>query len=72
MPLDEDVPEFWDVMPANTSCLAVPIAAGVAEHTEVLNLFRATCQQNVIKVDCIYHGLSVCNYSCFIFQIYIK
>ncbi|XP_028446175.1 poly(ADP-ribose) polymerase family member 14-related sequence 1 isoform X1 [Perca flavescens] len=48
---DEDVPEFWDVMPANTSCLAVPIAAGVAEHTEVLNLFRATCQQNVVKIE---------------------
>ncbi|XP_035860523.1 poly(ADP-ribose) polymerase family member 14-related sequence 1 isoform X2 [Sander lucioperca] len=54
---DEDLPEFWDAMPANTSCQAVPIAAGTTEHTEVLNLFRATCTQNVIKIERIQNPL---------------
>lgn len=51
MPLDEDVPEFWDTMPANTSSHSVTITAGTAEHTEVQNLFKATCAQTIIKVD---------------------
>ena len=50
MPLDEDVPEEWDAMPANTTSHAVTIQAGTAEHNEVLNLFQATCKQAVIKV----------------------
>ncbi|XP_034742022.1 poly(ADP-ribose) polymerase family member 14-related sequence 1 isoform X2 [Etheostoma cragini] len=48
---DEDMPEYWDVMPANVSCHAVPIAAGTTEHNEVLNLFQATCKQTVIKIE---------------------
>lgn len=51
IPLDEDMPEFWDTMPANTSSQGVTIKAGTAEHTEVQNLFRATCTQTIIKVD---------------------
>ncbi|XP_032368806.1 poly(ADP-ribose) polymerase family member 14-related sequence 1 isoform X2 [Etheostoma spectabile] len=48
---DEDMPEYWDVMPANVSCHVVPIAAGTTEHNEVLNLFQATCKQAVIKIE---------------------
>ncbi|XP_074514233.1 poly(ADP-ribose) polymerase family member 14-related sequence 1 [Sebastes fasciatus] len=48
---DEDMPEHWDTMPANTSCQAVTITAGTAEHTEVLNLFRVTCPQTIIKIE---------------------
>ncbi|KAE8299582.1 Poly [ADP-ribose] polymerase 14 [Larimichthys crocea] len=48
---DEDVPEFWDTMPPNTSCLAVDIKAGTAEYTEVERLFKATCGQPIIKIE---------------------
>ncbi|XP_041806597.1 poly(ADP-ribose) polymerase family member 14-related sequence 1 isoform X2 [Chelmon rostratus] len=48
---DEDMPEFWDTMPANTSSQGVTIKAGTAEHTEVQNLFRATCTQTIIKIE---------------------
>ncbi|KAL6101260.1 parp14 [Pungitius sinensis] len=48
---DEDMPEHWDAMPAGTSCQAVLIKAGTAEHTEVLNLFQATCKQTTIKIE---------------------
>ncbi len=61
MPLDEDVPAHWDAMPANTSSLPVTINPGMPEHTEVQNLFKATCQQAIIKVDYIKHALYVMN-----------
>lgn len=61
MPLDEDIPEAWDTMPANTSSKAFPIAAGTTEYTEVQNLFRATCPQTIIKVDHNKHMLYVKN-----------
>ncbi|KAK9537952.1 hypothetical protein VZT92_005522 [Zoarces viviparus] len=54
---DEDVPEHWDKMPANTSSLAVLIKVGAAEHTEILNLFQATCNQTVIKIERIQNPL---------------
>lgn len=61
MLLDEDVPEKWDPMPANTSSHAVTINPGTAEHTEVQSLFTATCKQAIIKVDYIEHSLYVIN-----------
>ncbi|XP_070693875.1 poly(ADP-ribose) polymerase family member 14-related sequence 1 [Pempheris klunzingeri] len=48
---DEDVPDCWDAMPANTSCHVLAINAGTAEHTEVLRLFQATCKNTVIKIE---------------------
>ncbi|XP_045909324.1 poly(ADP-ribose) polymerase family member 14-related sequence 1 [Micropterus dolomieu] len=48
---DEDIPEAWDTMPANTSSKAFPLAAGTTEYTEVQNLFRATCPQTIIKIE---------------------
>ncbi|XP_054470681.1 protein mono-ADP-ribosyltransferase PARP14-like [Anoplopoma fimbria] len=49
---DEETPGHWDKMPANTTSLAVAIKAGIAEYTEVLNLFQATCkQQTIIKIE---------------------
>lgn len=53
MPLDADTPEHWDAMPPNTSCMAVTIKAGTAEYTDILNLFQASCQRPIIKVECI-------------------
>lgn len=46
----DDVPEFWDAMPAGKTCHAVPILAASSEYTEVVNLFKATCNQTVTKV----------------------
>ncbi|XP_044073695.1 poly(ADP-ribose) polymerase family member 14-related sequence 1 isoform X2 [Siniperca chuatsi] len=54
---DEDIPEVWDIMPANTSSQAVTIKAGTTEYTEVLNLFQATCQQTIIKIERIQNPL---------------
>ncbi|KAG8000828.1 Poly [ADP-ribose] polymerase 14 [Nibea albiflora] len=48
---DDDVPEFWDTMPPNTSSLAVDIKAGTAEYTEIEKLFKATCGQPIIKIE---------------------
>ncbi|XP_071344165.1 poly(ADP-ribose) polymerase family member 14-related sequence 1 isoform X2 [Trachinotus anak] len=48
---DEDVPEHWETMPANTLCHAVTIKAGTAEYTEVQNLFLATCRRTIIKIE---------------------
>ncbi|XP_076602870.1 poly(ADP-ribose) polymerase family member 14-related sequence 1 isoform X2 [Chaetodon auriga] len=48
---DEDVPEVWDVMPANTSCHGVTIKAGTAEYIEVQNLFRASCAQTITMIE---------------------
>uniref|UniRef100_A0A3P8S937 Poly [ADP-ribose] polymerase n=1 Tax=Amphiprion percula TaxID=161767 RepID=A0A3P8S937_AMPPE len=48
---DEDVPENWNIMPANTTSLAVPINAGTTEHTEILNLFKASCNRTVTKIE---------------------
>lgn len=48
---DEEVPEHWDMMPANTTSHSVTIPAGTAEYDEVLQLFRASCPQTVIKIE---------------------
>ncbi|CAB1350326.1 unnamed protein product, partial [Coregonus sp. 'balchen'] len=47
----ESLPQHWDAVPANTSCLSCLIQTGSPEHNEVLNLFRATCPNNVIKIE---------------------
>ncbi|XP_034554224.1 protein mono-ADP-ribosyltransferase PARP14-like isoform X1 [Notolabrus celidotus] len=48
---DEDIPDSWDTMPANQTCLVVTIQPGTAEHTEVLKLFQASCQLAVIQIQ---------------------
>lgn len=45
------MPENWETMPVNTSCQAITMKAGTAEHTQVQSLFQATCVQTIIKVD---------------------
>ncbi|XP_023192012.1 poly [ADP-ribose] polymerase 14-like isoform X1 [Xiphophorus maculatus] len=47
----DDVPEFWDAMPAGKTCHAVPILATSSEYAEVVNLFKATCNQTVTKIE---------------------
>lgn len=54
---DEDVPEHWDTMPANTTCHAVTIKAGTGEYNEVLNLFQASCKQAVTKIERIQNPI---------------
>ncbi|XP_029967706.1 protein mono-ADP-ribosyltransferase PARP14-like [Salarias fasciatus] len=48
---DEEVPEHWDPMPANSASHTVDIPAGTTEHNEVLQLFQATCPRTVIKIE---------------------
>uniref|UniRef100_A0A096LQW6 Poly [ADP-ribose] polymerase n=2 Tax=Poecilia formosa TaxID=48698 RepID=A0A096LQW6_POEFO len=48
---DEDVPEFWDDMPTGKTCHAVTLQTASSEYAEVLNLFRATCNRAVIKIE---------------------
>eukprot|EP00063_Salmo_salar_P075022 XP_014049857.1 PREDICTED: poly [ADP-ribose] polymerase 14-like [Salmo salar] len=45
------LPQHWDAMPANTSCLSCLIQPGSTEHKAVLKLFRATCRKKVIKIQ---------------------
>uniref|UniRef100_A0A8D3BUC2 Poly [ADP-ribose] polymerase n=1 Tax=Scophthalmus maximus TaxID=52904 RepID=A0A8D3BUC2_SCOMX len=52
-----DVPVHWDPMPAKTSCQAVTLKPGAAEHTEILNLFQASCNRPVIKIERIQNPL---------------
>ncbi|XP_058509656.1 poly(ADP-ribose) polymerase family member 14-related sequence 1 [Solea solea] len=47
----EEVPVHWDPMPPNTSSHAVTIKAGTPEYTEVLNLFQASCNRAVTKIE---------------------
>ncbi|XP_045070984.1 protein mono-ADP-ribosyltransferase PARP15-like [Coregonus clupeaformis] len=47
----ESLPQHWDAVPTKTSCLSCLIQTGSPEHNEVLNLFRATCPNNVIKIE---------------------
>ncbi|KAM4731160.1 LOW QUALITY PROTEIN: poly(ADP-ribose) polymerase family member 14-related sequence 1 [Anableps anableps] len=47
---DDDVPDFWDAMPAGATCNAVPIQAASSEYAEILNLFKAT-YRNVTKIE---------------------
>ncbi|KAK6311314.1 hypothetical protein J4Q44_G00169780 [Coregonus suidteri] len=49
-PIDS-LPQLWDAMPANASCHSCLIQPGSPEHNEVLNLFRATCANNVLKIE---------------------
>lgn len=54
MSLDEDMPESWDTMPTNSTCVSVPITAGTPEYNDVQSLFRATCPKTITKVDHIH------------------
>lgn len=64
MPLDEDIPEHWDPMPANTTAQAFPITAGTAEYNEVLNLFQASCNRTISKVVPILHSFLYLFFMC--------
>ncbi|XP_047198588.1 protein mono-ADP-ribosyltransferase PARP14-like [Hippoglossus stenolepis] len=55
--LKDEVPEHWDAMPPNTTCVAVPIHEETPEYGEVLNLFQASCKQTVIKIDRIQNPM---------------
>ncbi|XP_059199634.1 poly(ADP-ribose) polymerase family member 14-related sequence 1 isoform X3 [Centropristis striata] len=48
---DEDIPEHWEAMPANTTSHAVTLKAGTPEYKEILTLFQATCPQTPIKIE---------------------
>lgn len=48
---DNDVPEFWDAMPTGQTCHAVALQATSPEYAEVLNLFKATCNRTVTKIE---------------------
>ncbi|XP_043988454.1 poly(ADP-ribose) polymerase family member 14-related sequence 1 [Gambusia affinis] len=48
---DEDVPEFWDAMPAGKTCHSVSLQTASSEYAEVLNLFKATCNRAVSKIE---------------------
>ncbi|XP_040913508.1 poly(ADP-ribose) polymerase family member 14-related sequence 1 [Toxotes jaculatrix] len=54
---DEDIPDHWDPMLASDSCLAVTIKAGTEEHTEILNLFQASCNRTVTKIERIQNPI---------------
>ncbi|MEQ2175108.1 hypothetical protein GOODEAATRI_014819 [Goodea atripinnis] len=47
----DDVPEFWEPMPAGQTCHAVPLQSGSSEYAEILNLFKATCNRAVTKIE---------------------
>ncbi|CAJ1078796.1 protein mono-ADP-ribosyltransferase PARP14-like isoform X4 [Xyrichtys novacula] len=53
----EDIPDFWDPMPADKSCLAVTLQPGTQEHNEILTLFQASCKLTVIKVQRIQNPM---------------
>ncbi|KAM6934529.1 poly(ADP-ribose) polymerase family member 14-related sequence 1 [Xenentodon cancila] len=46
-----EVPDYWSAMPADATCVPFPIQAGTAEHTDVLNLFQASCKRTVTKIE---------------------
>ncbi|KAK5861428.1 hypothetical protein PBY51_022825 [Eleginops maclovinus] len=48
---EDDIPAVWDPMPANSASVAITLNAGSPEHTEVLNLFKATCPRNIVKIE---------------------
>ncbi|XP_076023922.1 poly(ADP-ribose) polymerase family member 14-related sequence 1 isoform X2 [Genypterus blacodes] len=45
------LPDHWDPMPGNSTCLVVPIQPGTPEYKEVLTLFQATCNKSVLKME---------------------
>ncbi|XP_007552357.1 poly(ADP-ribose) polymerase family member 14-related sequence 1 isoform X1 [Poecilia formosa] len=47
----DDIPEFWDTMPAGKTCHAVPVQATSSEYQDVLKLFNATCNRAVTKIE---------------------
>lgn len=51
MSTDENIPNYWEIMPANTPCHTVALAAGTAEYQKVQDVFQATCKQTVISVE---------------------
>ncbi|XP_076023940.1 protein mono-ADP-ribosyltransferase PARP14-like [Genypterus blacodes] len=51
------LPDHWDPMPGNSTCLVVPIQPGTPEYKEVLTLFQATCNKSVLKMERIQNEL---------------
>ncbi|KAK0149730.1 Poly [ADP-ribose] polymerase 14 [Merluccius polli] len=59
MQKDQDainLPQHWDPMPSGSTCHTVPITPGTQEYNDVVQLFQATCQQTVIKIDRIQNA----------------
>ncbi|XP_059895724.1 poly(ADP-ribose) polymerase family member 14-related sequence 1 isoform X1 [Gadus macrocephalus] len=51
---DQDVvnlPKHWETMPSGTSCQSYTVLPKTPEYDEVLQLFKATVQRNVIKIE---------------------
>lgn len=51
MSTDENIPDYWEIMPANTSCHMVTLTAGTEEYKKVQDMFQATCTQTIITVE---------------------
>uniref|UniRef100_A0A8C9SP92 Poly [ADP-ribose] polymerase n=1 Tax=Scleropages formosus TaxID=113540 RepID=A0A8C9SP92_SCLFO len=47
----DSIPQHWSAMPAKTLCATVSLQTGTAEYNEVLGLFKATCRNNVLKIE---------------------
>ncbi|KAL2081153.1 hypothetical protein ACEWY4_023006 [Coilia grayii] len=48
---DSNVPDNWDDMPANTQCQLIPLQNNSQEYADVQNLFRASCRNNILKIE---------------------
>ncbi|KAM7407781.1 hypothetical protein PAMA_003509 [Pampus argenteus] len=53
----EDVPEEWDIMPANATSHAFTLNPASPEYNEVLKLFQATCNNTVDKIERIQNPI---------------
>ncbi|CAL8372136.1 unnamed protein product [Arctogadus glacialis] len=64
---DQDVvnlPQNWETMPSGTSCQSFTVLPKTLEYDEVLQLFMATVQRNVIKIEriqnpCLWKSLQL-------------
>ncbi|KAM7380823.1 hypothetical protein PAMP_004095 [Pampus punctatissimus] len=54
---DEDVPEEWDIMPANATSHAFTLNPASPEYNEVLKMFQATCNNTVDKIERIQNPI---------------
>ncbi|XP_030642348.1 poly(ADP-ribose) polymerase family member 14-related sequence 1 [Chanos chanos] len=59
---NDTLPEHWDAMTGNLLCKACQVQSGSPEYNEVLNLFKATCQNNVLKIERIQNPCFWKNY----------
>ncbi|KAM6945739.1 poly(ADP-ribose) polymerase family member 14-related sequence 1 [Aplochiton taeniatus] len=52
----DPLPQHWSPMPSQTSCQSCPVLPGSPEYTQVEGLFKATCQNTVIKMERIQNS----------------